>query len=92
MNTAVINIKTNPTTKAKAQEVAAELGLSLSSVINGFLKQFVRTKKVTFSTEEPSEYLIQAIKQAEENLKKGNTSPVFTNAKDNLEWLKKQGI
>lgn len=95
MNTAVINIKTNPETKLKAQEVAKDLGLSLSALINGFLKQLVKTKKVTFNaeeSEEPSEYLIKILKQAEENYKKGNVSPVFDNAKDAIKYLEDQGI
>ncbi|MDP2951096.1 MAG: type II toxin-antitoxin system RelB/DinJ family antitoxin [bacterium] len=46
---AVINIKTKRDLKTKAQEVASELGLSLSAVLNGFLRQFVRNKAVHFS-------------------------------------------
>ena len=48
MNTAVINIKTNPSTKIKAQEIARELGFSLSALINGYLKHLVKTKNCTF--------------------------------------------
>ncbi|MDP3955186.1 MAG: hypothetical protein Q8Q15_02375, partial [bacterium] len=33
-----------------AQELAKELGLSLSAVVNAYLKQFVRTKEVYFSS------------------------------------------
>lgn len=72
MNTAVINIKTNPQTKAKAQALAKELGLSLSALLNGFLHQLIKTKKVTFSTEEElSDYLNEVIKNAREYKKKG---------------------
>lgn len=93
MNTAVINIKTNPQTKAKAQALAKELGLSLSALLNGFLHQFIKTKKVTFDTsEEPSDYLIHAMKSAEKNRKSGKSSPVFDNAEDAIAWLEKQGI
>lgn len=88
MNTAVINIKTKPEVKKQAQEVAEEMGMSLSSLVNGFLKQVIRTKKVTFDvSEEPSDYLIQSIKQAEEDRKKGYISPTFDNAKDAIAWL-----
>lgn len=83
----------NPDIKQKAQKVASELGFSLSSLINAYIKQLVKTKRVDFRLDEqPSEYLLSAIKQAEKNLKKGNTSPAFDNIKDNLAWLKKQGI
>ena len=75
MNTAAIYIKTNPEIKAKAQKIAKELGLSLSALVNAWLKQLVRTKTVTFSTsaEEPSEYLKKLMKQAEKDYQKGNT-------------------
>ncbi|OGH08771.1 MAG: hypothetical protein A2152_00100 [Candidatus Levybacteria bacterium RBG_16_35_6] len=88
MNTAVINIKTESTTKKQAQELASRLGLSLSALINAYLKELIKTRRVTFSTDEmPSPYLIKAIKQAEENYKKGKTSPTFTNIKDAITWL-----
>ena len=73
MKTAVINIKTDAKVKAGAQEVAAELGFSLSSLINGYLRQLVKSKTVHFSLseEEPSEYLIKALKESEEDRKAG---------------------
>lgn len=93
MNTAVINIKTNPQTKAKAQAIAKELGLSLSALVNGFLHQLVKTKKVTFSTdEEPSDWLISQMKQAEKNYKEGKHSPIFRSGEEAVAWLEKQGI
>lgn len=46
----VINIKTDLEVKNTAQELARELGLSLSAVVNAYLKQFVRTKEVYFSS------------------------------------------
>jgi addiction module RelB/DinJ family antitoxin len=57
MNSQVITIKVDPTTKKQAQKVAEELGLSLSAVLKGFLKQFIRNKTVTFSAddEKPSQ-------------------------------------
>ncbi|MBI2641530.1 type II toxin-antitoxin system RelB/DinJ family antitoxin [Candidatus Roizmanbacteria bacterium] len=88
MNTTVINIRTQVSVKKSAQKVAEELGLSLSSLINGFLKHLIKTKKVTFSVrEEPSEYFIRAIKEAEEDVRKGRVSPSFTNAGDAIAWL-----
>ncbi|MBU3964155.1 type II toxin-antitoxin system RelB/DinJ family antitoxin [Patescibacteria group bacterium] len=44
----VINIKTNSEIKEAAQETAKELGLSLSTVINAYLRQFVRDKEAYF--------------------------------------------
>ena|SRR5579884_2096664 len=89
MNTAVINVKTTPETKKKAHQVAEELGFSLSSLVNAFLKQLIKTKSVSFSAsdEEPTEYLIQALKESQEDVEKGRVSPAFDNAKDARAWL-----
>lgn len=48
-NTTVINIKTKKELKETAQGIASDLGLSLSAVLNGYLRQFVRNKAVYFS-------------------------------------------
>ena len=45
----VINIKTEKQVKQNAQKLAKSLGLSLSAVLNAYLKQFVRNKAVNFS-------------------------------------------
>ncbi|OGK24958.1 hypothetical protein A3A46_00895 [Candidatus Roizmanbacteria bacterium RIFCSPLOWO2_01_FULL_37_13] len=89
MNTTVINIRTDAKLKSSAQKVAENLGLSLSALINGFLKHLIKTKKITFSVkEEPSDYLIKSIKEAEEDWKKGNYYS-FKNPKDALKFLDK---
>lgn len=94
MNTTAIYIKTTEETKEKAQKVAKDLGLSLSVVINRYLKQFIKSKTVTFkaSDEIPNKKTIAILKHAEENYKKGNTSPAFSNAKDAIKYLEDQGI
>lgn len=45
----VINVKTDWEVKKTAQQLAKELGLSLSAIVNAYLKQFIRTKEVYFS-------------------------------------------
>lgn len=93
MYTAVINIKTEAETKKKAQKVASEIGVSLSALINAYLKHLVRTKKVEFSLgEEPSPYLIKIMKKAEKNLKEGKASPVFRSGEEAVKWLEDQSI
>ena len=94
MNSTAIYIKTEIKTKLQAQKAAKELGLSLSAVMNGFLKQFAKTKTVTFSVHDeiPNKKTIAIMKQAEKNWKEGKTSPTFDNIEDNLAWLEKQGI
>lgn len=88
MNSAVINIKTNPIIKAKAQKVAEELGFSLSSLINSYLKHLVKTKAVHLTTsEEPSDWLIKILKENKKDIKTGRVSPSFGNVEDSIKWL-----
>ena len=88
MNTAVINIKTNPVIKTKAQAVAKELGFSLSSLVNAYLKHLVKTKTVYFSaSEEPTPYLLEKLKESKEDIKAGRVSPSFSSAEDAIAWL-----
>jgi len=74
MNSTVINIKTDVKVKKEAQKVVADLGLSLSGAINGFLKQLIRNKAVLFTLNEdiPSDYLLSSIKESRAERKNGN--------------------
>lgn len=57
--------------------------------MNAYLHQFVRTKSVNFSvSEEPTEFLLKSLKEAEEDRKKGFVSPGFDNVDDALAWVK----
>ena len=46
--TSTIIVRADSKLKAKAQKTAAELGLTLSAVVNGYLKDFVEKKSVSF--------------------------------------------
>ena len=77
MNThTILNIKTDKKLKEDAKEVAGELGVPLSTVVNSFLKQFVRDKEVTFSANEyrPTKYLENLIDDARIEYEKSNSS------------------
>lgn len=89
MNTAVVNVKVNPQVKKEAQKVAEDLGFSLSALINGYLKQLIRNKTIVFSSveEEPTDYLLESLRESREDIKAGRVSPTFTNAKDAISWL-----
>lgn len=91
MRTAVINIKTDAKIKARAQKVAAQLGFSLSALINAYLRQLVKSKTVHFSlsSEEPTEYLLRSLAESEKDRKAGRVSPTFETAEDAIAWLKK---
>ena len=87
-NTAVINIRTNARVKSQAQNIAGKLGLSLSALINAYLKQFIRVKSVSFSLEEePSDFLIKSLAESKKDIENGYVSPSFDNIKDADEWL-----
>lgn len=89
MQTAVVNVKVDPKVKKQAQKVAEELGLSLSALINGYLKRLIRTKTVTFSTsEEPTEYLIEALKESRADIKAGRVLS-FNDGEEAVSYLNK---
>ncbi len=73
MNTkTLLTIKTDKTMKEAAQNVAEEIGVPLSTVVNAFLKQFVRDKEVSFSASyKPSAYLRKVIEDSEKELAEG---------------------
>ncbi len=63
----LLTIKTDKVIKLAAQGVAQEIGVPLSTVVNSFLKQFVRDKEVTFSASyNPSPSLRQTIREGVE--------------------------
>jgi len=87
-SSSVIQIRTDAKLKAEAMAVADELGISLSSLIKGFLSHLTKTKQVSFAvSEKPSAYLIQAIKEAEADARRGDISPSFSSAEEAIKWL-----
>jgi DNA-damage-inducible protein J len=90
MNTSVINIKTDPKVKKEAQRIASDLGFSLSSLINGYLRNLIKTKTISYSLrdEEPSEMLVNSIKEAEKEREAGDYYS-FTKADEALEFIDK---
>ena len=90
MDTAVINIRTQTTVKVQLQRLAEELGLTVSALLNGLIKQVIKTKRVEFSAEKevPSPYLIKALKESAEDYKKGNYYS-FDDPQKALEFLDK---
>ena len=92
MNThTILNVKTDKKLKAEAKKVSEELGVPLSTVINAFLKQFVRDREITFSANKlrPTPYLIECIEEARREYEAGEVE-WFDNADDLLAALKKK--
>jgi DNA-damage-inducible protein J len=91
MNThTILNIKTDKKLKAEAKKVSEELGVPLSTVINAFLKKFVREKEITLSANplRPTPYLEQILKDAQAEYEAGKAS-TFDSGGDMLKHLKK---
>ena len=89
-NSSVIQIRTDPKLKAAAMVVAEELGLSLSSLIKGFLSHLTKTKQVSFAVSEtPTAYLLQAIKEAEAEYANSKTTH-FDSSKSAIDFLKSE--
>lgn len=89
MNTTFLNIRTDTTLKEQAAKIADDLGFSLSTLVNAYLKHFVKTKTVHFEEKyEPTPHLKRSIKRTMEDIKTGkNLSPGFNNAKDAIAYL-----
>jgi addiction module RelB/DinJ family antitoxin len=69
MPTTVMSLKTDKQLKAKAQKLAKQLGFPLGTLINAFLRQFVRNKSIYFSLE-ANDWLQQQICEELKQMKK----------------------
>jgi len=78
----MINIKADSEIKENAQKLALELGLPLSGVINAFLRDFVRSRSISFSvTPKMSGALEIILGKIERDIQTGkNMSPSFSSA------------
>ena len=84
----VITIKTDAATKKAAQELAKEMGLTLNSLINSYLKQVIVTRHVELYAPEPmTPKLEKLLKETEEEIKRGEVSRTHDNIEDFLEDL-----
>ena len=92
MNTSMITIKTDPSVKALAQKVAQELGLPLSAIINNYLRELAKERRVVFSAPlVPNKKTQMLMRQVEKDIKSGiNMSPAFSSGKAMDEYLSKQ--
>jgi addiction module RelB/DinJ family antitoxin len=86
----IINFKTDKKIKEDAQKIAQKMGLNLSDVLNVYLRNFVRDKELSISVEEPSSYMLKELSESEKNIKEGNVSPEFDNAKEAIDWLNRK--
>ena len=89
MNTAVLNIKTDPETKKRLKAFAAQVGLPVSALLNAQIKQMLRSGKVELTTTlEPTPYLAEIIKEAEADYKAGKNIVTTATDEETLAYLR----
>lgn len=86
----VLNVKTDVEVKAEAQALAKHLGIPLSTVVNAYLKEFVKSGEFRVVREPvlKREVERELRKQLAETNAGKNLSPGFTNVKEASAWLK----
>ena len=86
---AVITLKTDREVKHTAQKLAADLGLTLSAVVNASLRQFIRDSGVHFSRNYVMTPELEKIieKARSDRLAGKNISPIFDSAEDLIKSL-----
>lgn len=89
MTKTLLNVRTDPEVKKEAKQIAKELGVPLSTVVNSYLKEFIRNKELhlTFTPQVRPE-IAKMLKQASRDYKKrkGVDGP-FKTAKEVTDYL-----
>ncbi len=86
----VISVKIDKDVKASAQEVAASAGLTLSTLVNAYLRQVAATRRIELYSPEPmTPKLEKLIEEVEAELKTGEVSKEFDSVEEFLTDLKK---
>lgn len=85
----VINFRIDKKLKLQAQATVKKMGLTLSDALNLLLQKMVREQRidVNLNSEEPSDWLLKELAEADDDIKAGRVSPAFDNAKDAINWL-----
>ncbi len=84
-----LHTKIDKDVKEKAQLLANELGIPISTIINSQLREFVRSGTFQVAREpQLKESVWKEILKASKDAKDGkNISPEFTNVEDAMKWL-----
>ena len=77
MEKTILNIKTDKKLKEEAQKVAKELGLPLGTIINAYLRELSREKRVVFSVPPVPNYKLQFLLKKIRNEKKKKSLKSF---------------
>ncbi len=88
MNTTTIQIKTDTKTIDEAKKVASDFGFTLPSLLSAMLRQIAKKKSLNVNLDEtPNAYMIEQLKQAEEDEKAGRVIS-FKSGKDALAYVR----
>lgn len=84
-----MSIKVDENTKNRAQAVAKQFGMPLSTLVNAYLMELGATGQIHFGTAEMiTPKMDEIIEQAEKEIKNGDTSGPFETADDAINYLK----
>ncbi len=88
MNT-VISVKVDKEVKESAQAVAKSAGLSLSALVNSYLRQVVATRRIElYAPEEMTPKLENMIAEVESEISEGKVSKSYSDSKSFVKALK----
>lgn len=86
----VISVKVDKDVKEKAQEVAASAGISISTLVNSYLRQLSATRRIElYAPEQMTPNLEALIAEVEAEIASGKVSEGFSTADKFLADLKK---
>lgn len=80
----LISIKADVDVKRRAQKAAKELGIPLSTIVNAYLKQLGRERRVNFFIPlRPNKKTVELLRRASKDYRgKRNISPAFSTAEE----------
>ncbi len=88
MNTTLM-IKLDKGLRNDAKKVAGELGIPLTTIVNAYLKQFVRDKQITVSYEpRPTKETIELLERISAEADKEKNPKVYTDVEELIKDLK----
>jgi len=92
MEKTVLNVKINKDLKDSAREVAHDLGLSLSVIVNSYLRRLVDERRIEFVAHPiPNKETQKLLAEIDKDIKEGkNLVGPFGNAKDAVKFLHSQ--
>jgi hypothetical protein len=65
------------------------MGIFNTPIINAYLRELIRTKRVNFSLkEESTPYFESAFERSSADVDRGDVSPPFSDVDDAVSWLK----